>query len=80
MKFFPLDDGKKATDGLVPTNSSLASRLFMPENVKVYIEDLQVGDTAVHQTLHETPESIEQVYSFLEKFHSEKNMTKLVSE
>lgn len=75
-----LDDGKKATDGLVPTNSSLASRLFMPENVKIYIEDLQVGDTAVHQTLHETPESIEQVYWFLEKFHSEKNMTKLVSE
>lgn len=45
------------TDGIVPTNSSLASRLFMPNNAKVYMEDLQVGESAIHQTLHETPES-----------------------
>ncbi|MBM5597975.1 alpha/beta hydrolase [Listeria seeligeri] len=75
-----LSDVGEATDGIVPTNSSLASRLFMPQNAKVYIENLQVGDTAVHQTLHETPESIEQVYWFLENFHSEKSITKLVSE
>ncbi|WP_270996030.1 alpha/beta hydrolase [Listeria seeligeri] len=75
-----LSDEGEATDGIVPTNSSLASRMFMPQKAKVYIENLQVGDTAVHQTLHETPESVEQVYWFLEKFHSEKSITKLVSE
>lgn len=69
----------ESTDGIVPTNSSLASRLFVPKNAKVYMEDLQVGDSAVHQTLHETPESVEKVYWFLEKFHSDKSVTKLVS-
>lgn len=70
----------ESTDGIVPTNSSLASRLFVPKNAKVYMEDLQVGDSAVHQTLHETPESVEKVYWFLEKFHSDKSVTKLVSQ
>ncbi|RAM11567.1 hypothetical protein C1907_12045, partial [Listeria ivanovii] len=49
-----LSDEGEATDGIVPTNSSLASRLFVPKKAKVYMEDLQVGNSAVHQTLHET--------------------------
>lgn len=60
------------TDGIVPTNSSLASRLFMPNNAKVYMEDLQVGESAIHQTLHETSESIEKTHWFLEKSSPEK--------
>lgn len=67
------------TDGIVPTNSSLASRLFMPTNAKVYMEDLQVGESAIHQTLHETPESIEKTYWFLEKYQPTKSEIKLVS-
>ncbi|MBF2342421.1 alpha/beta hydrolase [Listeria welshimeri] len=67
------------TDGIVPTNSSLASRLFMPNNAKVYMEDLQVGESAIHQTLHETPESIEKTYWFLEKYQPTKSEIKLVS-
>ncbi|MBC6297431.1 alpha/beta hydrolase [Listeria sp. FSL L7-1517] len=75
-----LSEKGDATDGIVPTNSSLAARLFVPPNAKVYIENLQTGNTAVHQTLHETPESIKQVHWFLENFHSDKNITTLVSE
>lgn len=67
------------TDGIVPTNSSLASRLFMPNNAKVYMEDLQVGESAIHQTLHETPESIKKTYWFLEKYQPTKSEIKLVS-
>ncbi|HBI6331993.1 TPA: alpha/beta hydrolase [Listeria monocytogenes] len=67
------------TDGIVPTNSSLASRLFMPNNAKVYMEDLQVGESAIHQTLHETSESIEKTHWFLEKSSPEKKEFKLIS-
>ncbi|MBC1864183.1 alpha/beta hydrolase [Listeria welshimeri] len=67
------------TDGIVPTNSSLASRLFMPNNAKVYMEDLQVGESAIHQTLHETPESTKKTYWFLEKYQPTKSEIKLVS-
>lgn len=67
------------TDGIVPTNSSLASRLFMPNNAKVYMEDLQVGESAIHQTLHEMPESTKKTYWFLEKYQPTKSEIKLVS-
>ncbi|MBC2074432.1 alpha/beta hydrolase [Listeria marthii] len=65
------------TDGVVPTNSSLATRLFMPGNAKAYIEDVQVGKGAVHQTLHETTKSIEKTHWFLEEFKTDETLIKL---
>ncbi len=65
------------TDGIVPTISSLATRLFMPGNAKAYIEDIQVGEDAVHQTLHETSKSIEKTYWFLEKFSTDETVIEL---
>lgn len=65
------------TDGVVPTNSSLATRLFMPGNAKAYIEDVQVGKGAVHRTLHETTKSIEKTHWFLEEFKTDETLIKL---
>lgn len=65
------------TDGIVPTNSSLATRLFVAGNAKAYIEDVQVGESAVHQTLHETPKSIEKTHWFLEEFKTDETVIQL---
>ncbi|WP_163655112.1 alpha/beta hydrolase [Listeria sp. PSOL-1] len=55
----------KENDGIVPLESALASRLIFKNHSQVYIEKVQTGENAVHQTLHETEETAKQINWFL---------------